>query len=300
MQIKVRTFKEGDEEIWVQIVNKSIAGSKRRPITTETIEQSKMDPYFDPNGVFFAYVGSEPIGMCYVKSGTFFEVEKGHFSSFHVLPQCHGTEAEEALYQEAIAYFKSKGLKEAEIMLFEDEQYLKNFFSSKGYRVHRTYLILKRRLNKIPVSPSIKGLKVQSLRDGQLETFVNVANQAFSDAFAYYDFEPATMDEVKQQMRMFNVSLKDIKIAYFGNQPVGYVYIIKGSIAGIGVVKEYRRKGVGSALLIEGLKHLKSKGQKEVSTGVNAENKPAVNFFKKHQFKDWKKNIFMKHKILRK
>lgn len=297
MQIKVRTFKEGDEGIWVQIVNKSIAGSSRQPITTETIEQYETDPYFDPNGVFFAYEDNNPVGMCHVKPGAFFEVEKGYINAFHVLPQYHGTQVEEALYQEAIAYFKSKGLKEAEITLLEDEQYSQNFFSSKEYRIHRTYLILKGKLNKIPIIPSIKGLKVQPLRDGQLETFVNVANQAFLDAFDYYDFKPATVNEVKQQMRMYDVSYEDIKIAYLNNQPVGYVYIIKHDIAGIGVVKEHRRKGIGSALLIEGLKHLRSKGQKEVSTGVNAENKPAVNFFRKHDFKDWKKIIFMKHKI---
>jgi ribosomal protein S18 acetylase RimI-like enzyme len=298
MRVKVRTFREDDEEIWVQIVNKSI-GCRRQPISTETIKKYKMDPYFDPNGVFFAYLDNEPVGMCYVKSGAFFEVKKGHFSAFHVLPQYRGTKVEEALYQEAIAYFKSKGLKEAEVMLLEDEQHLQNFFSSKGYQVHRIYLFLKRRLDKVPSSPSVKGLEVQSLRDGQLETFVNVANQAFSDAFAYYDFEPATVNEVKQQMQMYDVSCKDVKIAYLNDHPVGYVYMIKDSIAGIGVVKEHRKKGVGSALLIEGLRHLKSKGQKEVITAVNAENKPAVNFFRRHGFKEWKRNIFMKHRILR-
>lgn len=292
MQISVRTFREGDEKMWVQIVNKAIADLKRHPITKETVERYKRDPHFDPNGVFFAYVGNEPVGLCYVKAGAFFEAEKGHFGTFRVSPQCRGTEVEEAL-----AYFKAKGLKEAEVTLLEDEQHLRSFFSSKGYRVHRIYLILKRNLNNIPIAPSLRGLKVQSLGKGQLETFVEVANQAFSDAFDYYDFEPATVNEVEKQMRMFNVSFQDIKIAYFNNKPVGYVYMIKGEIAGIGVVKEHRGKGIGSLLLIEGLKHLKSKGRKEVSTGVNAENKPAINFFRKHGFKDWKKIMFMKNKI---
>lgn len=123
---------------------------------------------------------------------------------------------------------------------------------------------------------------------------MKVANQSFSDALDYYDFEPATVNEVKQQMQMFNVSYEDIKIAYLNNQPIGYVYMIKGEIAGIGVMKEHRRKGIASALLIEGLKHLKSKGRKEVSAGVNAENKQAVNFFRKHSFKDYKRLVFMK------
>jgi ribosomal protein S18 acetylase RimI-like enzyme len=297
MQIKVRTFREGDEETWVQIVNKSIAGSKRQPLTIETVEQLKKDPYFDPEGVFFAYIDSEPIGVCYVKAGAFFEVKKGHISAFHIIPQYRRTEVKEALYWKAIAYFISKGLKEAEITLLGDEHYLRSFFSSKGFHVHRIYLILKRKLDKIPEGLSVKGLEIQSLMEGQLETFVNVANQAFSDAFDYYDFEPATVKGVKQQMQMYDVSYEDIKIAYLNNKPIGYVYMIRGEIAGIGVTREHRRKGVASALLIEGLKHLKSKGQKEVSTGVNVKNKPAVNFFRRHGFKDWKKLAFMKHKL---
>lgn len=68
MQVKVRTFKEGDEKTWVQIVNKSIAGSKRQPITIETVKQLKRDPYFDPKGVFFAFTDNEPVGICYVKA----------------------------------------------------------------------------------------------------------------------------------------------------------------------------------------------------------------------------------------
>jgi ribosomal protein S18 acetylase RimI-like enzyme len=297
MEIEFRTFKDGDEKIWVQIVNEAIADLKRQPLTIEAVNRFKKDPYFDPKGVFFAYISNEPVGICYVKVGAFFEVKKGHIVAFRIVPKYQGTEVEEALHERAITYLQLKGLKEAEVMLAEDERHLRDFFSSKGYKVHRVYLILKRKLDKIPSSFQIKGLKVQALGNGQIKTFVDVANKAFSDAFDYYDFEPATIDEVKQQMKMYNVSSEDVKIAYLKNQPVGYVYLIKGNLAGIGVVKEHRRKGIGSALLIEGLRHLKSKELEEVSTGVNAENKPAVNFFRKHGFKIGKKLVFLRLKF---
>ena len=98
-------------------------------------------------------------------------------------------------------------------------------------------------------------------------------------------------------MQMLDVSFEDIKIAYLRGEPVGYVYLIKDSVGGIGVVKEQRRSGIGGALLIEGLKRLKAKGLKGASLGVNVQNQPALNFFRKHGFQDSKRIIFMKCEI---
>jgi len=297
MRITTRTFREGDEEIWVRIVKESIKGLEREPFTSENIKQYKKDPHFDPHGVLFAYVDDTPAGVCLAKAGTFYEVEKGHVDLFHVVPRYRGTEIENKLHEKAMAYFKSKGLKEAEITLLDDQPHLERFFSSMGYNVHRVYLLMKRRLDEIPVYHTIRGLSVQSAKKEELQEVVNVANKSFSDAFSYYDFEPATAEELRQQMQMLDVSFEDIKIAYLRGEPVGYVYLIKESVAGIGVVKEQRRSGIGGALLIEGLKRLKAKGLKEASLGVNAENQPALNLFRKYGFQSSKRIIFMKRKI---
>lgn len=245
MELKFRSFKDGDEKIWVQIVNEAIADSKRHHLTIEAVNRFKKDPYFDPKGVFFAYIKDEPVGMCYVKAGAFFEVKKGR-----IIPKYQGTEVEEALYERAITYLQLKGLKEAEVMLAEDKRHSRDFFSSKGYKAHRIYLILKRKLNRIPSSFQIKGLIAPALGNGQIKT---------------------TNGDVQRFQRR-----RQNRLSY--NQPVGNVYLIKDNLAGIGVVKEHRRKGIGNALLIEGLRHLRSKEVEEVSTGVNAENEPAVNF----------------------
>lgn len=297
MRITIRTFQEGDEELWIRIVNESIKGLERKPFTVENIEQYKRDPYFDPKGVFFAYIENEPVGVCWANAGTFYEVEKGHVDLFHVVPSYRGTEIEDKLHEKAIAYFKSKGLKESETSFLDDEEHLHRFFSFKEYSVHRVYLLMKRVLNDTPIYHTVSGLRVQASKEEELQMVVDVANKAFSDAFSYYDFEPATVHELKQQMQMFDVSFEDIKVAYLGDEPVGYVYLIKDSIAGIGVVKKHRGKGIGSNLLIEGLKHLKSKGIKEATLGVNAKNQPAVTLFRKHGFQDSKRIIFMKCKI---
>jgi ribosomal protein S18 acetylase RimI-like enzyme len=294
MRVRVEVFKEGDEKKWLKIINSSIKGSGREPLKLKDIKERMRSPYFDPPGVFFAYINNEPVGVCEAASGAFFEVEKGHIDSFHVLPQCRGTGIETALHQRAMDYFKAKGLREVEAAFLDDESYLESFFSSQGYRIHRIYLIMEKDLKGIPDTAANGSVTVQPLRKGRLQAFVGVANRAFSDAFSYYDFEPATVEELKRQMETLRVAYDDVKIAYSRKEPVGYVYTINDSIAGIGIVREYRRKNVGALLLTEGLKHVHSKGFTKASTGVNEENKPAVTFFRKHGFQESRRITFMR------
>jgi len=296
---KVATFKEGDEKKWLKIVNSSMKGSQRKPLKLKDIKEFKRSPYFDPSGVFFAYVDDKPVGVCQASLGAFFETEKGHIGSFHVLPQYHGTSIEKELHQLAIDHLKTKGLKEVETSFSDDESHLRSFFSSQGYRVHRIYLIMKRGSKNIQNAAVSENVVVQPLQRGQLQAFVDVANKAFSDAFSYYDFEPATVEELKKQMRTYRVAYDDIKIAYSNGEPVGYVYTVHEQIAGIGVIREHRRKNIGTLLLTEGLKHVHSKGFKEASLGVNEQNKPAVNFFRKHAFQESKRLIFMRKTLRR-
>jgi len=294
VRARVAAFREGDEKKWLQIVNSSMKGAQRKPLKLKDIREYKRSPYFDPSGVFFAYVDDKPVGVCQASPGAFFEVEKGHIGSFHVLPQYRGTSIEKGLHQRAIDYLKAKGLKEVETNFPDDESHLRSFFSSQGYRVHRIYLIMKRGLNDIPNAVLSEKVAVQPLKGGQLQTFVDVANKAFSDAFSYYDFEPATVEELMKQMRTYRVAYDDINIAYSNGEPVGYVYTVHEQIAGIGVIRGSRRKKIGALLLAEGLKHVHSKGFKETSLGVNEQNKPAVNFFRKHAFQESKRLIFMR------
>jgi ribosomal protein S18 acetylase RimI-like enzyme len=294
MRVRVKTFKEGDEEKWLKIINCSIQGSGREPLRLKDVKERIRSPFFDPKAVFFAYIDGEPVGICEAAAGAFFEIAKGHINSFHVLPKYRGTRVGKALHQRAMGHFEAKGLKEVEAAFLDDEPYLETFFSSMGYSIGRIYLIMETDLKGIRGTAAIRGVAVQPLSKGQLRIFVDVANRAFSDAFSYYDFEPATCEGVKRQMQTYRVGYDDVKIAYSGNEPVGYVYTINDSIAGIGVISEYRRKNVGALLLTEGLKHVHSKGFMKASAGVNQENKPAVAFFRKHGFQKTKRITFMR------
>lgn len=66
----------------------------------------------------------------------------------------------------------------------------------------------------------------------------------------------------------------------------------------IGVLKAYRRKGIGKRLMIEGMKLLKAKGIYEVMLGVDDQNPTkAIKLYEKLGFKAARKDIAYQKRI---
>ncbi|EGT3615638.1 GNAT family N-acetyltransferase [Clostridium perfringens] len=74
------------------------------------------------------------------------------------------------------------------------------------------------------------------------------------------------------------------------NNTIGYgqILLIKGkyTVANFGIVKEFRGKGYGEALLVHILNQAKLKGLNEVYIKVKSDNTSAVNLYKKMGFKE--------------
>jgi ribosomal protein S18 acetylase RimI-like enzyme len=86
--------------------------------------------------------------------------------------------------------------------------------------------------------------------------------------------------------------------------PVGYVGtwvdskfvkfkgIRRGIIATIGVLKPYRRKGIGTSLILRGMEYLKSRDMTEVELGVDDLNETeAIKLYEKVGFKTVRKHL---------
>jgi ribosomal protein S18 acetylase RimI-like enzyme len=119
-----------------------------------------------------------------------------------------------------------------------------------------------------------------SLEDLKLINFLE--NEAFSE---HYNFRPHGVDETRYFLEQ-DPTFRDQEwlIAYLEGSPVGYVglgidaksnlekNVKAGWIMDIGVLKAHRRKGIGTRLLIEGMRSLKIKGMAEALLGVDDQN----------------------------
>jgi ribosomal protein S18 acetylase RimI-like enzyme len=73
---------------------------------------------------------------------------------------------------------------------------------------------------------------------------------------------------------------------------IKYKGIKRGWIMTIGVLKPFRRQGIGTALMLRALRFLKSKGMKEAELGVDDANPTkAIELYKKIGFKIVKKDL---------
>ena len=76
--------------------------------------------------------------------------------------------------------------------------------------------------------------------------------------------------------------------------------IHRGYVLTIGVLKPARRQGIGTALILKGMKALQSKGMTEVELGVDDSNPTkAIELYKKVGFQTVRKDLTYEKQILK-
>ena len=125
-----------------------------------------------------------------------------------------------------------------------------------------------------------------SLDNINLNLIVSLYNQVYSDYYfnIYYD-----KVSFKKYLKSLPVNLKLSQIIKFEDKYVGLaiVSVVNGAawISSFGVIKKYRKLGLGEKLLMSILSQLKNQGVKSVGLEVLDYNLPAIGLYKKHGFK---------------
>ncbi len=141
-------------------------------------------------------------------------------------------------------------------------------------------------------------LKVENTRlvdfsQEKLDDVVEILMDAYQE---HPEYGEASKKHAKRYIKWLKKHSTFFKILYHNNKPVGFVVgdsnwiDLKGENVGeiheLSVKKEYWGKGFGDFLLREVLKHFKEKGLKKASLWVGEKNKRAIDFYKKHGFKE--------------
>uniref|UniRef100_A0A7J2TI12 Ribosomal-protein-alanine N-acetyltransferase n=1 Tax=Archaeoglobus fulgidus TaxID=2234 RepID=A0A7J2TI12_ARCFL len=91
-------------------------------------------------------------------------------------------------------------------------------------------------------------------------------------------------------MFVYLTCCNDLLVADIGGKVVGYVVTMDvdkftGKIVSIAVRKEFRRRGIGEALLRKAIERLRAKGKIKIALEVRISNIPAQELYKKLGFK---------------
>ena len=204
-------------------------------------------------------------------------------------PDLAGGPEEVELVQKALARANDQGAGVAHICVPPDSG-RGQMLEKLGFAPVRTYLDMLWSREDLPELDLPQGYSVRSFQNGDAPLLTQVQNDAFTGSWG---FCPNTEEQIEYRTHMANTSKSGILFLFAGDEPAGYCWTVmvpadsgvRGMIGMIGVVPQFRGKGVSRHILHAGMKHLRSVGLAEVGLEVDGDNDAAVGLYISTGFK---------------
>ncbi|MFQ6106109.1 MAG: GNAT family N-acetyltransferase [Thermoplasmata archaeon] len=210
-----------------------------------------------------------------------------------VLPEERARGIENEIMQRSLDYLRERGLGKAKCFDLKGTDWRDTVRHDLGFSiVHREFFMIKRDRelppHTLPEGLGFKEFLLREATDKQLEDLVILENDAFSED-EYYT--PNTMDSLRR-WREWSPNIVRINFATMDDEVVGVciseieleyneVHNIKaGWIKLFGVAKAHRNKGIGKALLHNGMSWLWNQGMDTLYVAVDELNPPAERVYK--------------------
>ena len=306
--LKIKKFVLGrDEGVWVTVWNKAFKEFEDfRNITVDEALIMHKSPTFDAAGMFIAELDGEPVGMVNAYVDKLREEKKGFIRMLGVVPEYRRRGIGRALAEKAVESLKERGMETVEASAVMGKPEAIRLWESMGFKSVRIFSLMKTNLENIPSGVGEnRCLQLRRFQKGSLEDLrlINwLSNEAFSE---HYNYRPDTVEETRYFLEEDPIfKEQEWLFTYLQNNPVGYVgagidqkyneekNTLCGWILSIAVLKPYRLKGIGTRLMIEGMKLLKARGMTEAMLGVDDQNPTkAIKLYEKVGFKATRKDV---------
>ncbi len=301
--VNVRRFLKGvDEQVWVELLNAEYReyASWWRGTTVEEMLEHEKNPSFDFEGRFVAEIDGKPVGIIHAHVETSGKEKSGFIRDFCILKAFRGSGVEERLLEAAVNEFKKHEVRLIRAWTGVERTDRIRFLEKSGFKfAHRT---IDMRISLADVPDSIGENTEVAIRSLETETNEDIValnwlvNECFKEDPLH---RPETVEETRRSL-LDNPVLKwqEHFFAVLDNKNIGYVSVgiderynvehdVKtGFVSGIGVLSAYRRRGIGTRLLLCGLRALRAKGMTSASLDT-ADTNPtrAVTLYEKVGFK---------------
>ena len=306
--LNMRRFVQNvDEPVWVEVLNASRKDREDwRAITTEEmLLQEKEEPSFDSEGRFIAELDGRPAGVVHANVDKLREERKG-FIRFDVIPESRGSGIERQLVETALSELKARGMTIAQAQADSEKRDYIELLEGFGFSQVRVFSMMEMDLanvsHNIGESKELTMRPLQKHHEEDIGLLTRLWNETFEE---HFNFRPDTVEEVRQFLFSdLYFTEQEIFFAILDGESVGYIgvgtdekynlekNVKSGAIFTIGVVKKYRRTGIGTRLMLHGLEALKAKGMTKAMLGVDDQNPTkAIGLYEKVGFTVRKKDF---------
>jgi len=307
--LKIRRFVQGvDEPVWVEVLNASHKDREDwRAITVEEmLLQEKENPSFDPGGRFIAELDGRPVGAVHANVEKLREERKG-FIRLYVIPESRGRGIERQLVETALKELKARDMAIAQASVDSRELGYVRVLQELNFEQVRVGSIMEMELANIPQGiGENRQIAIRILRKDQeedIKLWTWLSNETFKE---HFNFRPGTLEEIRHFLLSdpYYNKLKEIFFAELDGESVGYIgagidekynlekNVQRGDIFTIGVLKKYRRRGIGARLMLHALETFRAKDMTKATLGVDDYNPTkAMKLYEKVGFKVKKKDL---------
>lgn len=274
--LNIRQFVQcADAPVWVEILNAAYEEYESwwRGVTVEEMLLAEKRPNFDFEGRFIAELDGKPVGLVHARVDRLSKEKKGYIYSFGVIPAFRGLGVEEKLLGAAMNDLEKRGMKLIQTWTGIKRNDHIPLLEKRGFTF--AYRTIDMEINLSDIQSNVGENTTVSIRSLQkdVEEDIEMLNWLINECFKEDPLRrPRTVEETRHSV-LNHPQLKEQEIffAALDQKNVGYVgigidekYNIKqsaksGRINGIGVLKAYRRKGIGTRLMLRGLKALRAK-----------------------------------------
>ena len=271
-----RFFKGADEAVWIEILNAEYREYESwwRGTTVEEMLELEKHPSFDFEGRFIAEFDGKPVGVVHAHVEKSCEEKNGFIKDFCVLPVFRGRAVEEPLLEAAINEFKKHGVSTVRawtgVKRIDRIQFLEKSGFKFAYRTIDMRISLANMPSNINENMEVAIRKLRTDVRADIEALNWLANECFKGN----PIVPSkTVEETRQSLLNNSVfKQQEFFFAVLDKRNVGYIglgidekynaehEVKSGFIKGIGVLPTYRKRGIGTRLMLHGLKTLKAEG----------------------------------------
>jgi len=313
--LNVRRFVKGaDEPTWIRVLNASRKDRDDwRAITLEELLlQEKEDPKFDPEGRFIAEFDGRPVGIVHANVDKLREERKGSIW-LDVNPESRGRGIEHQLMETGLRELKVRDMTTAQALVDSSELDYVRALEGLGFRQVRVFSMMEMDLvnitHSIGENRQVAIRTLQKEREEDVELFTWLMNETFKE---HFNSRRDTIEEVRHLLfsDQYFDKAKDIFFAELDGESVGYVgtgidekynlekNVQRVDIFTIGVLKKYRRRGVGARLMLHALQTFRDRGMTRATLGVDDYNATkAIRLYEKVGFKVKKKDLIFERAL---
>jgi mycothiol synthase len=201
---------------------------------------------------------------------------------------------------------KELGATVVHVSIREDNTVAMKVLHQLGFSLIRRYLELELDITRVGgLRKAESDPDCRYLQPGEEAKLTHLQNCAFAGSWGY---NPNAVEEINFRINSNTFSRDDIVLIHKKDKAIGYCWIgisceagkpsiRKGRILMLGVIPDYRLKGIGKKLVLAGLARLRSRGLQVAELTVDSENKAAYALYQSIGF-EVQANTFWYEKVI--